>query len=214
MPKRKQKLYSRPRKPFDKIRIEEENILKERYGLKNKKEIWKADSSIGKMRNLAKGLITSSEEEKTLFIERLQKKGFGVTSIADVLALNKEDWLKRRLQTIVHQKKFANTPRQSRQFIAHRHVLVNGNIVNIPSYQVGLEEESQITSDIKVIVPKKKKVPESSEEGSEEVAKESEEVKEEGNDEEVVEEVKEEVVEKVAEEIQEVNEKPIEVETK
>ena len=28
------KKYSRPNKPFDKIRIEEENILVERYGLK------------------------------------------------------------------------------------------------------------------------------------------------------------------------------------
>jgi len=157
MPKRKQKLYSRPRKPFDKIRIEEENVLKEKYGLKNKKEIWKADSAIGRMRNLAKELIVGSNEEKKLFIERLQKKGFGVTSIADVLALNKEDWLKRRLQTIVHQKKLANTPKQARQFIAHQHILINGKIVNKPSYQVELEEESQISSDIKLVKKEKKK---------------------------------------------------------
>ena len=157
MPKRKQKLYSRPRKPFDKIRIEEENVLKEKYGLKNKKEIWKADSAIGRMRNLAKDLIVGSAEEKKLFIERLQKKGFGVTSIADVLALKKEDWLKRRLQTIVHQKKLANTPKQARQFIAHQHILINGKTVNKPSYQVELEEESQITSDIKLAVKEKKK---------------------------------------------------------
>ena len=134
--KRQTKKYSKPRKPFDKIRIEEENVLVERYGLKNKREIWKADSAIGRMRNLAKELITGSEEEKNLFIERLQKTGFGVNSIADVLALDKEDWLKRRLQTIVHQKKFAHTPKQAIQFITHRHVLIEGKFVNTPSYHV------------------------------------------------------------------------------
>jgi len=155
--KRQTKKYSKPRKPFDKIRIEEENVLVERYGLKNKKEIWKADSSIGRIRNLAKDLITGSDEEKKLFIERLQKKGFGVNSIADVLALNKEDWLKRRLQTIVNQKKFAHTPKQARQFITHRHVLIEGKIVNKPSYQVGLDEESTITSNVKLVEKQKKK---------------------------------------------------------
>ena len=33
--KKQSKKYSRPRKPFDKVRIEEENILKEKYGLKD-----------------------------------------------------------------------------------------------------------------------------------------------------------------------------------
>ena len=41
MPKRKQKKYSRPRKIYDKPRIEEENELIKKYGLKNKKEIWR-----------------------------------------------------------------------------------------------------------------------------------------------------------------------------
>ena len=103
--KRQKKKYSKPRRPFDKVRIEEENLLKEKYGLKNKREIWKADAAIGRIRNLAKKLITESKEEQKAFVEGLQKKGFSATSIADALALDKEDWLKRRLQTIVHTKK-------------------------------------------------------------------------------------------------------------
>ena len=35
MPKRKQKGYSRPKKPYDKARIEGENVLVSKYGLKN-----------------------------------------------------------------------------------------------------------------------------------------------------------------------------------
>jgi small subunit ribosomal protein S4 len=153
MPKRKRKVYSRPRKPFDKPRIEEENVLKEQYGLKNKKEIWKADTAIGRIRNLAKNLITKSEEEKKAFINKLKKQGFRVESIADSLALNKEDWLKRRLQTIVAAKKLTNTPKQARQFIVHKHVIIRDRVVNIPSYQVPLEEESLIRLNI-VLKPK------------------------------------------------------------
>ncbi len=144
MPKRKRKQYSKPRRPFDKIRIEEENALKEKYGLKNKREIWKADSAIARVRNLAKRLITKSDEEKITFIEKLHKKGFKVEKIADALSLDKEDWLKRRLQTIVFMKKFASTPKQARQFVVHKHVSVGDRIVNIPSYQISLEEEPSI----------------------------------------------------------------------
>ena len=43
---RKSNKFSRPHKLYDKIRIEDENKLVEEYGLKNKTEIWKAESKI------------------------------------------------------------------------------------------------------------------------------------------------------------------------
>ncbi|MGV8151796.1 MAG: 30S ribosomal protein S4 [Candidatus Nanoarchaeia archaeon] len=154
---RKSKKYSRPRRLYDKARIDEENKLVEKYGLKNKKEIWKADSAISEIRNSAKKLITKPEEEKSAFINRLQKQGFSVASLPEVLGLNKEDWLKRRLQTIVYTKKLSFTPKQARQLIAHRHITINGKVVNIPSYQVSSEEESKIICSIalKIKTPKK-----------------------------------------------------------
>lgn len=154
MPKRKRKKYSRPQKPFDKTRIQEENILKDKYGLKNKKEIWKADAAIGRIRNLAKQLITKSEEEKQAFVEKLKTKGFTVNNIADSLALDKEDWLKRRLQTLVFTKKLARTLKQARQLVAHKQVSIGNRIINIPSYQVRLEQESQIKLNIVLKMPK------------------------------------------------------------
>ena len=155
--KKQQKLYSRPQKPFDKVRIDEENVLREKYGLKTKREIWKADAAIARIRNLAKKLITASDEEKTAFIERFQKKGFAIESIADALALDKEDWLKRRLQTIVHSKKLTTTAKQARQLIVHRHVSIGNQIINIPSYQVKLEEEPAVKMDLVIKAPEKKK---------------------------------------------------------
>jgi small subunit ribosomal protein S4 len=164
MPKRKENKYSRPKRPFDKFRIDEENILVEKYGLKNKKEIWIADAKIKKIRNLAKKLITKSDDEKKKFIDRLNKQAFKVKNIADALALEKEDWFKRRLQTIVFEKKIANTPKQARQFIVHKKILVNGRIVNIPSYQVSLDEENSVFIKIKQGIKKEKKLKENMEE--------------------------------------------------
>lgn len=185
---RKHKKYSRPRKPFDKPRIQEENILREKYGLKNKREIWKADASIGRIRNRAKLLITKSDEEKNKFIEKLQKQGFKVESIADALGLNKEDWLKRRLQTILVFKKLAATPKQARQLIAHKHVSVANQIVNIPSYQVSLEEEPHVKLNLvlKIKEPKKSKVEEIKDAVIEEEIKEEKE-EEEKQEEEAIE---------------------------
>jgi|TARA_B100001971_G_C18081148_1_gene478381 small subunit ribosomal protein S4 len=208
--KKQSKKYSKPRRPFDKTRIEEENVLKEKYGLKNKREIWKADAAIGRIRNLAKQLITKSDEEKQAFVDSLQKKGFQVESIAEALALDKENWLKRRLQTIVFAKKLTTTPKQSRQFVAHKHVSIGNQIVNIPSYQVSLEEEALVKLNIVLKQPtnkkaKMEKIKEDVIEGNEEEAEEGkiqtpEEINKEAKVEEKVEKATEEEKKEVKEE--------------
>ncbi len=152
---RKKNLFSKPRRLYDKHRILDENALVEKYGLKNKREIWKADAKIAKIRNLAKKLITSSDEKKNVLIARLQKMGFKVSNIADILGLNKEDLLKRRLQTFVSDRKLARTPKQARQLITHKHVSIAGQTVSIPSYNVGADEEDKIELNIVLKEPKK-----------------------------------------------------------
>ena len=44
--------------------------------------------------------------------------------------------LERRLDNVIFRMGFARTRREARQVVTHRHVLVNGKIVNIPSYKV------------------------------------------------------------------------------
>lgn len=44
--------------------------------------------------------------------------------------------LERRLDAVIYRMKFAMTPFAARQLVNHRHVLVNGKVVNIPSYAV------------------------------------------------------------------------------
>lgn len=151
--KRKQKKFRRPKRPFDKARIDSENVLRKKFGLKNKKEIWKADAEIKKIRKRAKDLISETGEEREMFFIKLNKIGLDVKSIEDVLALTSEDWLKRRLQTFLFNKKFANSVRMARQLISHKQVLVDGKIINKPSFIVTIALEKKIK-----IKPKKKKI--------------------------------------------------------
>ena len=151
--KRERKSYSRPKKPFEKARIDEEVQIKKEYGLKNKKEIWKADARIKAVREIAKKLISAEESEQKLLFDRLRKKGIEVNSIGDVLGLTKKDYLNRRLQTIVVKKGIATTPRGARQMIVHKKILVDGKVVDSPSFIVSVDLENKITS-----VPKKMKV--------------------------------------------------------
>ena len=155
-PKRKHKKYSRPKNLFEKDRIEEENSLIKRYGLKNKKEIWKAESEIDKIRSLAKKLIVASQEEQAKFFNRLIKMSL-ITSeanIDDVLALTKEKLLSRRLQTIVFKKGLAKTAKGARQLIVHRKIIVDGKVIDAPSYIVKADEEDKI--EIKKKIKKEK----------------------------------------------------------
>lgn len=143
--KRKHKSYSRPKRPFDKARIEEEAKIKEDYGLKNKTEIWKADSQIKSIREKAKKLISAGHEKQKALFERLKKVGFKADSISDILSLEKNDYLNRRLQTIVFKRRLSQSPKHARQMIVHKKVLVDGRIINSPSYIVPVELEEKIS---------------------------------------------------------------------
>lgn len=49
-------------------------------------------------------------------------------------------FLERRLDNIVYRLGFAASRKAARQLVRHRHVMVNGHIVDIPSYQVRPKE--------------------------------------------------------------------------
>ncbi len=44
--------------------------------------------------------------------------------------------LERRLDSIIFRMGFARTRREARQIVGHKHVLVNGKCINIPSYLI------------------------------------------------------------------------------
>ncbi|MAH49361.1 30S ribosomal protein S4 [Candidatus Pacearchaeota archaeon] len=174
--KRKKKKFSRPKQLFDRERIDSENKIVKRFGLKNKKEIWKAESEISKVRRQAKNLIPRSDAEKAQFFDKLNKIGFKISDISDVLALTGEDFLERRLQTFVFKKNLAHSPQQARQLIVHKKVLVDGKVVNIPSFIVSRDLENKILLKEQKVKMKKQETPKK-EDGKVEVKELNEEQK-------------------------------------
>ncbi|MBI2550705.1 30S ribosomal protein S4 [Candidatus Woesearchaeota archaeon] len=148
--RRFKKSYTRPLKVWDDARIEGEKKLTKGYGLKNKKEIWKAESMLRRFKAQAKKLIATrgkqAEKEKQQLLTKLASLGL-TTQNADldtVLGLTMSNILDRRLQTIVNNKKLARSITQARQFIVHEHILVGGKKVSVPSYLVRKSEEDTI----------------------------------------------------------------------
>ncbi len=52
--------------------------------------------------------------------------------------------LERRLDNVIFRLGFARTRREARQVVGHKHVLVNGKAVNIPSYSVSAGDTIEI----------------------------------------------------------------------
>ncbi len=155
---RKHKTYSRPKRPFDKPRLDEEALIKKEFGLKNKKEIWKADANVSSLREKAKKLISADPAEQQALFDQLKKIGINVSTIADVLSLTKQDYLKRRLQTVLVTKKLATTTKSARQLITHKKVLINNRVVNSPSYIVPIELENKISLKLSKTKTKPKEI--------------------------------------------------------
>lgn len=57
--------------------------------------------------------------------------------------------LERRLDNVVYRMGFAVTRAQARQLVSHKGILVNGNVVNIASYQVSVDDVISIREKAK-----------------------------------------------------------------
>jgi small subunit ribosomal protein S4 len=61
--------------------------------------------------------------------------------------------LELRLDNIVYRLNFASSRKQARQIVRHRHVLVNGRTVDVPSYQVRAGDEIRMHQASKDLLP-------------------------------------------------------------
>ena len=152
----KTKLYETPNHPFQGERIAGEHDLVARYGLKNKEELWRAQSELRSYRREARQLLgraagdaDAAAAESEEFLTRLQKYGIldDEDGLDDILSLDVTDVLERRLQTVVYRKGYANTAKQARQFITHGHIEVDGRRVTAPSRKVSVAESDTVGFD-------------------------------------------------------------------
>lgn len=153
-PKFLRRTYERPKHPWEAGRMEEERKLLLKYGLKNKRELWKAQSILRGFRRQARELSArlrageaQAKRETDLLLGRLTRLGVlpvGSPTLDDVLALNLEDVLNRRFEWIVARKGLAPTPNGARQLIVHGHLSIADHRVTRPGYLVPAAEEVQI----------------------------------------------------------------------
>lgn len=156
-PKFQRKHYDTPSHPWQGARIKAEKEVQVKYGLKNKTEIWKGQTILRGIRAQARGLVararnpsdTQGAKEAQLLISRLQRQGYlgDNATLNDVLGIDLERVLNRRLQSQVYLKGLARTPKQARQFISHGNILIGDRRVTVPSYVVRRGEEEAITID-------------------------------------------------------------------
>ena len=158
-PRKNKKLYRRPRMIWTTDQLNAELYVMGSYGLRNKRELWKAQTEVARIRNQARALVAlstevRSEKEKRLlnFLNRLGLVKEGAT-LDDILNLKVEDLLERRLQTIVMKKASSKSPYQARQIVSHGHVSIGNRKVNIPGYLVRTAEEPQILLHIELPAP-------------------------------------------------------------
>lgn len=152
-PKFSRRSFDTPSHPWQGERIKAEVVLVNQYGLKNKTEVWKAQTILRNFRRQSRELqarLRGGEAQAKIESDALLQKCYrmGVLSfdgtLNDILTLNEEAILKRRLQTIVFEKGMASTIGQARQLIVHGHVFMNGHKVTVPGYVVSKAEETSI----------------------------------------------------------------------
>ncbi|WP_255167464.1 30S ribosomal protein S4 [Natrononativus amylolyticus] len=149
------KHYETPNHPYQGERIASEHSLLDRYGLKNKEELWRAQSQLRSYRREARDLLAQPQDEEAVqrrteeFLGRLKRVGIldEADELGDVLGLEVEEVLERRLQTVAYRKGLAHTPQQARQFIVHGHIVLGDQRQRIPSYVVDVDEEDLVAFD-------------------------------------------------------------------
>jgi len=186
-PKLPRRVWKKPKRPLNyELKMEELKTVGT-FGLRTKRELWKTNTELSRIRHQARSLLALRqevrEEKEPILMKSLAKIGLvsNDATLDDVLNLNVDDLLSRRLQTIVSKKMGFKTPYQARQAVIHGHIMIGDRKIDIPSYTVTVGEEDSIhftpESKIPEMLEKTKSEPEVIETPTEEVKTPTEEVK-------------------------------------
>ena len=150
-PGKSRKSYSRPRTPWQAERIAQEVEIVKAYGLRNKREVWRAQAVLRKYRQASRSLLAAvavgqAPPKAEAILNRLKRLGMlkEEGDLDAILSMKVSDVLERRLQTQVYRQGLANSLKQARQFIVHGHIQITGRRVTVPGYLVKRGEEMSI----------------------------------------------------------------------
>ena len=149
-PKTSRKVWQKPKRPLNYDLIMDELKTLGTFGLKTKRELWKTQTELSRVRLQARSLLALRQDERErkepILMQSLSKIGLvnEDSTLDDVLNLQVNDLLSRRLQTMAQRKLYFKTPYQARQAIVHGHIMIGDSVVTIPSYIVKTDEEAKI----------------------------------------------------------------------
>ena len=149
-PKTSRRVWQKPKRPLNYSLLEDELKTLGTFGLKTKRELWKTQTELSRVRLQARSLLALRQDERErkepILMQSLSKIGLvnEDSTLDDVLNLQVTDLLSRRLQTVAQRKLYFKTPYQARQAIVHGHIMIGDGVVTIPSYVVKIEEEAKI----------------------------------------------------------------------
>ncbi len=149
-PKYPRRAWRKPKRPLNyDFKMEELKTLGT-FGLRTKRELWKAHTKLSGVRKQARSLLALQkdvrEEKEPILMKSLAKIGLvsSDATLDDVLNLKVTDLLTRRLQTLVSKKFGFKTPYQARQAVVHGHIMIGDRVINLPAYTVTTAEEDNI----------------------------------------------------------------------
>ncbi|KAL0358069.1 UNVERIFIED_CONTAM: 40S ribosomal protein S9-2 [Sesamum calycinum] len=118
-----------------------------------KRELWRVQYVLSRIRNNARMLLTLDEKDPRRIFEgeallrRMNRYGLldeSQNKLDYVLALTVENFLERRLQTLVFKAGMAKSIHHARVLIRQRHIRVGRQVVNVPSFMVRVDSQKHI----------------------------------------------------------------------